>query len=123
MDQVATFLNDPLVAPLYALLVVALIDFLLGMYRAFQQGAFDWQKLPGVLDSTVLQKVVPLAALGAAAFLVTDPTAKTGLQAAYVIGCTTALAGEVASFIQKITGGFTATTKAQDRAAIPNRLR
>lgn len=117
MDQIAQFLNDPLVAPLYGLIVIALVDMLLGIYRSIQQGVFDWQKLPGILDSTVLQKVIPLAALGITAFFVTDGTARTALQAAYVAGCGAALASVVAAFLQKITGTYTATTKAQDRVA------
>ena len=109
MDQIQAFLNDPLVAPLYALVVVTLIDFALGIYRSIQQQVFDWQKLPQVLDSSVLRKVIPLAALGVAAFFVTDTTARSALQVAYVGGCTAALAGEVAAFVEKIRGGYTAT--------------
>ena len=115
MEQIETFLNDPLVAPLYGLLIVTGLDFLLGVFRSIQQKVFDWQKLPEVLNSTVLEKVVPLAALGVASFFVTDSTAQTGLQAAYVAGSAAALAGAVASFIQKIAGSYTATTKEQDR--------
>jgi len=118
MDQINSFINDPLVAPLWALLVIGLLDFLLAIYRSVQQHVFDPRKLPEILDSMVLSVVVPLAALGVASFFVTDPTAKTALQAAYVAGAATALAGAVASFIHKITGGYTATTKDQDRAKL-----
>lgn len=109
MDAVKEFLNDPLVAPLYGLLILTLVDFLLGIYRSVQQKVFDWQKLPAILDSAVLQKFIPLAALGVAAFFVTEPTAKTALQAAYIGGAGAALAAEVAAMIQKITGNYTAT--------------
>jgi hypothetical protein len=115
MDQIHQFINDPLVAPIYALLIISLIDFLLAIYRSIQQKVFDPRKLPEILDSMVLQVVIPLAALGAASFFVTDPTAKTGLQAAYVAGAAAALAGAVASLIRKVTGGYVATTKAQDK--------
>lgn len=111
MDAIKLFLNDPLVAPLAGLLILSVVDFLLGIYRSIQGGVFDWEKLPAILDSTVLQKVIPLAALGVAAFFITDPTAKAALQVAYVGGCAAALASEVASMIQKITGGYTATRK------------
>jgi hypothetical protein len=118
MDQVQKFLTDPLVAPLWGLLVLSLIDMLLGIYRSVQQGQFDWQKLPGILDSTVLQKVIPLAALGVGAFFMTDGTAKTALEAAYVAGAAAALAACVAAVIQKVTGSYIATTKAVDRNLI-----
>lgn len=111
MDQVHQFINDPLVAPIYALLVISIVDFLLAVYRSIQQKVFDWRKLPEVLDSMVLSVVLPLAFLGAASFFVTDPTAKTGLQAAYVAGSAAALASAVAGLIKKITGSYTPTAK------------
>lgn len=114
MEQIELFINDPLVAPIYALLVVSLVDFLLAVYRSIQQKVFDWKKLPEILDSMVLKVVIPLAALGVASFFVTEDVAKAGLQAAYVAGCATALAGALASLISKATGNYVATTKAQD---------
>jgi len=115
VDQIKLFVNDPLVAPLYALLVVSAIDFLLAIYRSIQQKVFDPKKLPQLLDSMVLKEIIPLAALGAASFFVTDSTAQTGLQAAYVAGCAAALAGALAAFISKITGVYTPTTIEQDK--------
>lgn len=118
MEQIEQFINDPLVAPLYALLVISILDFLLAVYRSIQQKVFDWKKLPEILDSMVLKVVIPLAALGVAAYFVTEDVAKTGLQAAYVAGCATALAGAVASMIRKVTGDYVATTKAQDKGQV-----
>jgi hypothetical protein len=115
VNQISDFLNNPLVAPLYALLVITVIDMLLGVYRSIQQGVFDWGKLPQILDSTVLQKVIPLAGLGVASYFVTDGTAKAALEAAYLAGAVAALAGEVATLIQKVTGSFVATNLAQDK--------
>jgi hypothetical protein len=115
MEQIEQFINDPLVAPIYALLVISLVDFALAVYRSIQQKVFDWRKLPEILDSMVLKVVIPLAALGVAGFFVTDDVAKTGLQAAYVAGCATALTGAIASLMNKATGDYTATTKDQDR--------
>ena len=115
MDQITAFLNDPLVAPIYALLVIGLLDFGLAVYRSVQQHVFDPRKLPEILDSMVLSVVIPLAALGVAGFFVTDPTAKTALQAAYIAGAATALTGAVASLLRKVTGSYTATTKSQDK--------
>ena len=112
MTEVTGFINDPLVAPLYALLVVAIVDMLLAIYRSIQGKVFDWRKLPEILDSMVLSTIIPLAALGVAAWFVTDPTAKAGLQVAYVGACSAALAAAVASLIRKITGAYVATPKA-----------
>jgi len=118
MQPIADFLNDPLVAPLYGLIVVALIDMGLGIYRSIQQRVFDFQKLPGILDATVLQKVIPLAALGIAAFFVTDGTAKSALEVAYAAGAVAALAAEVTAIIRKVAGNYAPTTLAQDRNMI-----
>lgn len=115
MQPIADFLNDPLVAPLYGVLVIALLDMLLGIYRAIQGRVFDWQKLPQMLDSVVLQKVIPLAALGVAAMFVTEGAARTALQAAYVAGAGAALAAETAALIKKVSGSYEPTTIAQDR--------
>jgi hypothetical protein len=115
MDQIHQFINDPLVAPIYALLIVSGVDFLLAVYRSIQQRVFDPKKLPEILDSMVLSVVIPLAALGAASFFVTDEVAKTGLQAAYVAGAAAALAAALASLIGKVTGKYTPSTKDQDR--------
>ena len=119
MNQVADFLNNPLVAPLYAILVIGLLDVLLGVYRSIQQGVFDWNKLPSVLDATVLQKFVPLAILGVAYYFVTDPNAKAAMGTAYALGCAAALTAQVAAFIQKITGDYVASTATPYAAPIP----
>jgi hypothetical protein len=118
MQPIVDFLNNPLVAPIYALLVVAFADFLLGLYRSIQQGAFDWAKLPAILDSTVVALVFPLALLGVASFFVTDPTAKTGLQTAYVAGSVAALASAVVGLVKKIAGAYVAT-RADGTAGAP----
>jgi hypothetical protein len=111
MDQITGFVNDPLVAPIYALLIISALDMLLAIYRSVQQHVFDWRKLPEILDSMVLSIIIPLAALGVASFFVTEPTAKTALQGAYIAGAAAALAAAVASFIRKITGGYVASRK------------
>jgi uncharacterized membrane protein len=118
MEQINGFVNDPLVAPIYALLVISAIDFVLAVYRSIQQRVFDARKLPEILDSMVLSVVIPLAALGVASYFVTDPTAKSALTAAYVAGSAAALAGAVASLIRKLTGAYTASTKSQDQARL-----
>jgi len=112
MDQIHQFVNDPLVAPLWALLVISVVDFLLAVYRSVQQKVFDFRKLPEILDSMVLSIIIPLAALGAASFFVTEPAAQAGLQAAYIAGSAAALAAAIASLIKKVTGGYVASPKA-----------
>jgi hypothetical protein len=115
VSQIQLFINDPLIAPIYAVLVLSGIDFLLAIWRSAQAKVFDITKLPQILDSLVLQKVIPLAALGAASFFVTDTAAKTGLNAAYLALAATVLAAEVASMISKVTGSYTPTTLEQDQ--------
>jgi hypothetical protein len=115
MQPVIDFLNNPVVVPIYGVLVLALADFLLGVYRTIQGGVFDWQKLPQVLDSVVLQKVVPLFVLGVAAWMVTDGAAKTALQAAYVALAAAVLAAEVQALIAKVTGSYKPSNVAMDR--------
>jgi lysylphosphatidylglycerol synthetase-like protein (DUF2156 family) len=122
VDQIKLFINDPLVAPIWALLVISAVDFALAVYRSVQQHVFDFRKLPEILDALVLSVVIPLAALGVASFFVTDPTAKTALQAAYIAGAATALAGAVASLIRKVSGAYVATTKAMDKGMAPTPL-
>jgi hypothetical protein len=119
MDQINQFINDPLVAPLYALLIISALDFVLAVYRSIQQKVFDFRKLPELLDSMVLSIIIPLAALGVASYFVTEGAAQTGLQAAYAAGCAAALAAAVASLIRKATGAYVATTKAQDKGLDP----
>lgn len=118
MDAIKAFFDDPLVIPLYGLLAVAVIGMLLGIYRSIQQKTFDWTKLPGILDGTVLQKVIPLALLGIASFFMAD-AAKTGMQAAYAGLVATAYAAEIKSLIDKVTGSFIATTAQQDKGLAP----
>ena len=115
MQPIIDFLNNVNVVPIYTVLVLAVCDFLLGVYRSIQGGVFDWQKLPAILDSVVLQKVVPLFVLGVAAWMVTDGAAKTALNAAYVALTAAVLASEVSALIDKVTGSYKASNVAMDR--------
>lgn len=117
MDQIAQFLNDQAVVGLWSIVVVALLDFGLGVIQSIRQGVFDFKKLPQVLDSVVLQKVIPVAVLGVAAFFVTDQTQKSVLLAAYGASTAAVLVALVKSLLEKIniTGTYTATTLAQDK--------
>jgi hypothetical protein len=116
VDQINQFINDPLVAGVYGILVLSLVDLILAIYRSIQGRVFDWTKLPQILDSVVLQKVIPLAALGVASFFVTDQTTKGALVVAYTGLAASVLAAEVRAIIAKVTGAYEPTTVAQDRA-------
>ena len=111
------FFNDPLVTALYGLAAVAVLNMVMGMYRASQQGSFDWQKVPGILRTAVLDKIVPLFLLGLSAVSVPEGPSKVALLAAYSGGALAAYTGEVAALIEKITGSFKATTVAEDKTA------
>lgn len=121
MDQIKEFFNDPAIVGLWSIVVVALIDFALGVIQSIRQGVFDFKKLPQVLDSVVLQKVIPVAALGVAAFFVTDETQKAVLLSAYGIFSLGVLAALVKSLLEKVgvTGTYQATTLAQDKGLTP----
>lgn len=114
MDLLLRFVNDPMVSPIWAILVIGILDLLLTVYRAFQQGAFDPRKLPAILDSLVLQKVLPLTALGVAVMVVTDATAKTALAGLYWSLSATVVAAQVAAFKDKVSGSYRATTRSMD---------
>ena len=103
MDLTA-FLNDPLVQPLWALCVVSLATFVLTVYRALQAGNFDVSKLPKILDSLVLSKVLPLAILGVAATSLSDPTTKDALTVAYLGGVIAAGAAEAKQLLDAVAG-------------------
>jgi hypothetical protein len=99
VNQLTEFFNDPLVLGIYSLFVVSICCFLLAVYRSLGDGTFDVQKLPQILRTLVLDKMVPLIILGVATFAVTEPTAKTGLLAAYGGMWLLALGGEVKNLI------------------------
>ena len=110
MQPVVDFLSNPLVAPLWGILVLALVDLLLGVYRSIQAGQFAWEKLPQTLDTVILARIIPLAAMGVAAYLMTDPATKTALTTAYVGLSAAVLAAQLKTLIDKLTGAYTATS-------------
>lgn len=103
MDALKEFLQDPLVIPIVSLMVVSVANFALAVYRSLQSGTFDWHKVPQILDTLVLRKVLPLAILGATSFFVTDSAAATAMTAAYMTAAVAALASEVANLIKLVT--------------------
>lgn len=118
MEQLNAFVNDPLVAPLLGVLVLGLADMALGVYQSIRQHAFDLAKLPGILDSTVLRKVVPLATLGIAGYFMADGPTRQALLIAYGGFSLSVLAAQAKAITDKVGGEYVATTLAQDRAGI-----
>jgi len=105
VETLTRFLSDPLVAPIYALAVVSLATFVLAIYRNVQQGSFDLHKTPQILDTLVVQKVFPLAIMGVAAYIVTDPATKSLITAAYAAGAAAAVLAEAKNLIDYIRTG------------------
>jgi len=102
--MIERYLNDPLVAPLWALAALSLAVFVLTVWRAIEAGAFDLAKLPRLLDTLVLRRLVPLALLGATAYAVTDPTTKDALIVAYSGGVVAAAAAEAMQLLDAVLG-------------------
>ena len=104
MDALRLFLNDPLVIPIWGLGVLSVAVMLLTIWRAIEAGQFDVGKLPQLLDTMVLKKLVPLAILGISAKMVTDGVVSDGLIVAYTGGCATVLAAEIKDLVSAVTG-------------------
>lgn len=109
MATLQTFLADPLVAPVYTVLVLAFANFVLAVYRSRQSGVFDVRKLPEVLDSMVLRLVVPLGVLAFMVFLVQDQAVKALLATPYFAWGAAVIGDQVRGVIAKVTGSYTPT--------------
>jgi len=120
MDALTDFLRDPLVVPIISLLVLAALNFLLAVYRSWQQGQFDWEKLPRLLDTVVVKKVFPLMILGAASFFVAEDVVGSAITVAYLTAATAALAAEVAAIIKKATDSYQPTLVDGTKRDIPS---
>jgi hypothetical protein len=101
---ITEFLNNPIVMPLWALGILSLAVFVLTVWRAIEGGQFDLSKLPKLLDTLVLKKLVPLAVLGITTYAVTDPVTRDGLIIAYSGGVVIAAAAEVKQLIAAVAG-------------------
>ena len=53
MDHITQFLNDPLVAPLWAFLVLSLCVCALTVWRAIGTHTFDIEKLPNIYSAGI----------------------------------------------------------------------
>ena len=63
-ETLRTWLRDPVVAPLFVLLVLTLAILALSIVRAIQAGTFDATLLPRFLRDYVLAEFLPLTILG-----------------------------------------------------------
>lgn len=104
MDTISGFIQDPIVYPIWTLFVVSFAGFVLAVYRSLQGGYFDAAKLPRILDTLVVSKVLPLILLAAGSFFATDQVTKEALLAAYAGGYALALAAEAKALIVAATG-------------------
>lgn len=96
---IETILADPLVGALGAVALLSLATFTLTVYRCFSAGTFDLRKLPRVLDTLVLRRIVPLGILLVAASLAPEGLSRDGLLAAYVAGAAATAASELAQLL------------------------
>jgi hypothetical protein len=105
-DAITKFFNDPLVMAIWTLGVVAFAVFLLTVWRSWTAvpRQFDVHKLPQILTTMVLNKLVPLAIMGVAVKLVTDNATSTLLATAYLGGCAAVLGAELKDLITAVTG-------------------
>lgn len=101
LEGLNEFLADPLVAPMILLLILVIVNFVLKVYASLRPGwpgSFSWDKLPQFLRTAVLDKVVPLMVLGAAAFMLPDiPIAGIDVDVSFLV--TTMYLGGVAAAI------------------------
>ena len=98
-DWLVTFLADPMVSALAVVAVLSLATFVLTIYRSLSAGTFDWSKLPRIIDTLVLRRLVPLGILGITAFLAPSGIVHDGVLAAYVGGAAATGASELAQFL------------------------
>jgi hypothetical protein len=87
-DWLTAFLADPMVAAIAPVIVLSLATFVLTVYRAAQDGTFDKSKLPKILDTLVVRRVLPLSILGIAAIATTVGPYQDALVALYLGACT-----------------------------------
>ena len=106
MDAIKVFFNDPLVIAIWTLGIVSFAVFLLTVWRSWiaVPRQFDVHKLPQILTTMVLAKLVPLAIMGVTIKLVTDQPTSVLLTTAYIAGCAGVLAAELKDLMAAIAG-------------------
>ena len=93
------FLSDPMVMALATVAVLSLGTFVLTIYRAVSGGTFDATKVPKILDTLVLRRLVPLGILGIVAYVAPVGISHDLLLAAYFAGALATAASELTQFI------------------------
>jgi len=99
VDEFRAFLADPMVAALVVVAALSLATFALTVYRSVSDGTFDATKLPRIVDTLVLRRLVPLGILGIAAIVAPAGVTHDGLVAAYLAGAAVTAASELTQFL------------------------
>ncbi|MBU2166668.1 MAG: hypothetical protein KKF88_02410 [Alphaproteobacteria bacterium] len=98
-DWLTTFLADPAVMALGAVALLSLGTFVLTIYRAVSGGTFDATKVPKILDTLVLRRLVPLGVLGITAYAAPVGITHDALLAAYFAGAAATAASELVQLL------------------------
>lgn len=100
------FLHDPIVLGLWSLAIVSLAVFALTVWRSLSSDppTFDASRLPRILTTLVLNKLVPLAVIGVTAALVTDEATKSALTVAYGGAWLLAMTAETKQLVDAVRG-------------------
>jgi hypothetical protein len=100
------FLHDPIVLGLWSLAVVSVAVFVLTVWRSIASDppTFDPRKLPRIVTTLVLNRLVPLAVIGVTAYMVTDETTKAALTLAYGGAWLLAIGSEAKELIDAVRG-------------------
>lgn len=72
MPDVEAFLLSPLGAAVKALLVAAIVVFVLGVAAAVRDGTFEWHYIDSFVRSTILGRVIPVVLVGLIAYISGD---------------------------------------------------
>lgn len=95
-QALSEWLHSELVWPVYIALLLATVNFVLGVIAAIRAGTFEWRKFPQFLDTGVLQKVIPLAALSVTAWAAGSEVGAV-LTAALAAGSIAVVTSEIAN--------------------------
>ena len=98
MDAFRQFLADPMVAAIVVVVVLSLATFALTVYRSLSDGTFDKSKLPKILDTLVIRRVVPLGILGIVAIATPVGPTQDAIVALYLAAATLVAAVELGQF-------------------------
>ena len=99
MDAFRQFLADPMVQALVAVAVLSLGTFVLTVYRSISGGTFDAAKVPKIIDTLILRRLVPLSVLGIAALATPAGVTHDALVLAYLGGALVTAASELTQFL------------------------